>query len=176
MKKLITLLVLVLGMFVLSGCMTTDGSSDDSKGDTSRGNSSNNDSREDSKDKDSSKESKEQLLYEDDDVKVTFIEIFEVPELKGTCYLRLKVKNKSDKNVTVYLKDSYVNDTAQMIGSGTPMELAPGKSSQTPFFFGYTNLGITSKNEIEKIEFKVRLMDDDFDTVVETESLVVEFD
>lgn len=115
-----------------------------------------------------------QLLYEDDKVKVSFVETFEMPGLVGTCYLRLRVENKSDKTVTVSLKDSYVNDTAQMIGSGIPMVLAPGKNSQTPFFFGYGNLDINSKDEINKIEFKVWLMDDDYNTVVETESLVIE--
>jgi hypothetical protein len=63
-----------------------------------------------------------------------------------------------------------------MMGTGVPIVLEPGKNSQQPFFFGYGNLGITSKDEIEKIEFKVWLMDNDnYDTVVETESLIVEF-
>lgn len=115
-----------------------------------------------------------QLLYEDDKVKVSFVEIFEMPELVGTCYLRLRVENKSDKTVTVSLKDSYVNDTAQMIGSGIPMVLGQGMKSLTPFFFGYGNLGINSKDEINKIAFKVWLMDDDYNTVVETESLVID--
>ena len=123
----------------------------------------------------SQNESQTKVLWDDENVRVTFVEIYEVPELVGTCYLRLKVENKSDKTFTVYLKDSYVNDTAQMIGSGIPMELAPGKNSQTPFFFGYGNLGITSKDEIDKIEFKVFLMDEGSDIVVETEALVVEF-
>ena len=117
----------------------------------------------------------EQVLVDNDIVKVTFIEIYEEPSLPGNCFLRVKVENKSDKTVTVSLKDSYVNDTAQMIGSGVPMTLAPGKNSQTPFFFGYANLGISSKDEIEKIEFKVWLMDDNYDTVVETDTLVVKF-
>ncbi len=115
-----------------------------------------------------------QLLYGDDKVKVSFVEIFEMPGLVGTCYLRLNVENKSDKTVTVSLKDSYINDTAQMIGSGIPMVLAPGMKSLTPFFFGYGNLGINSKDEINKIEFKVWLLDDDYNTVVETESLVID--
>jgi hypothetical protein len=104
------------------------------------------------------------------------MEIFEMDGIPNNCYLRLNVENKSDKTVMVSLKDSYVNDTVQMMGTGVPIVLAPGKNSQQPFFFGYGNLGITSKDEIEKIEFKVWLIDDDTnDTVVETESLVVDF-
>jgi hypothetical protein len=119
----------------------------------------------------------EQVLWDDENVKVSFVEIFEYDYLPGNCYLKLKVENKSDKTVMVSLKDSYVNDTAQMMGTGVPIVLAPGKNSQQPFFFAYTNLGITSKSEIKKIEFKVWLMDNaTYDTVVETDSLVVEFD
>lgn len=119
---------------------------------------------------------KEQVLYEDDNVKVTFINLYEEPSLPGNAFLQLKVENKSDKTVMVSLKDSYVNDTAQMMGTGVPIILASGKNSQQPFFFGYTNLGITNKDEIEKIEFRVWLMDNDTNgTVVETEALVVEF-
>jgi hypothetical protein len=160
MKKFMVIL-LALGLLAMSGCDSTTTSSGDSTDQTTEVTSQN--------------ETKEEVLFENEDVKVTFVEIFEVPELVGSCYLRLKVENKSDKTVTVSLKDSYVNDTAQMIGSGVPMKLAPGKNSQTPFFFGYGNLGISSKDEIEKIEFKVWLWDENFDTVVETEPLVVEF-
>lgn len=160
MKKFM-IMVLALGLLAMSGCESTTTSSGDSTDQTTEVTSQS--------------ETKEEVLFENEDVKVTFMEIFEAPELAGTCYLRLKVENKSDKTVTVSLKDSYVNDTAQMIGSGVPMTLAPGKNSQTPFFFGYGNLGISSKDEIEKIEFKVWLWDENFDTVVETEPLVVEF-
>lgn len=161
MKKFMVI-VLVAGLLALSGCdsATTNGD----------GNAT-----EKATETTSQSEVKEEVLFENEDVKVTFMEIFEAPELVGTCYLRLKVENKSDKTVTVSLKDSYVNDTSQMIGSGVPMTLAPGKNSQTPFFFGYGNLGISSKDKIEKIEFKVWLWDENFDTVVETEPLVVEF-
>ena len=155
MKKFIAVLLL-FGVLALSGC-------GDSSGDT---NNPNEGGSPDTKN--------EQLLYEDDKVKVTFIELYEEPSLPGNAYLRLKVENKSDKTVTVYLKDTYVNDMAQMMGTGVPIVLATGKSSQQPFFFGYGNLAITSKDEITKLEFKVWLMDDNYDTVVETESLVVE--
>ena len=160
MKKLLAM-VLVFGLFMLSGC----GGSGTSSGDTNANQNENG----------SQNTAKEQLLYEDENVKVSFIELYEEPSLPGNAYLRLKVENKSDKTVTVSLKDSYVNDMAQMMGTGVPIKLAPGKSSQQPFFFGYGNLGITTKDEITKIEFKVWLMDDNYNTVVETESLVVEF-
>lgn len=162
MKKLVAVLLLV-AMLALSGCGGSSGSSENPNDVTSPNESGAQDTK------------KEQLLYEDDNAKVTFLDLYEESYLPGNAYLRLKVENKSDKTVTVYIKDSYVNDMAQMMGTGVPIELAPGKISQQPFFFGYTNLGITSKDEIQKIEFKLWLVDDGFNTVVETDSLVVEF-
>ena len=118
---------------------------------------------------------KEQVLWDSENVKVTFIEIFEVDYIESTCYLRLKVENNTDKTVTVYPKDAYVNDSSILLGSGVPMELAPGKNSQAPFIIHYANIGITSKDEIQKIEFKLTFRDDSFDTVVETDNLVITF-
>ena len=117
----------------------------------------------------------EQVLWDGENVKVSFIEIFEYDYLPGTCYVKLKVENKSDKTITVYPKDAYANDTSIILGSGMPMKLAPGKQSQTPFFFAYTNLGITSKDEIQKIEFKMWFDDENYDTVEETDNLVINF-
>lgn len=116
----------------------------------------------------------EQVLVDNEYMKVTFIEIFEESSVQGTGYLRLKVENKTDKTVTVYPKDVYVNDTSTILGSGVSMKLAPGKNSQAPFIIFYGNLGITSKDEIEKIEFKLSFEDENYDLVTETESLVIE--
>lgn len=162
MKKIkrVVAIALVMGMLVLSGC--DDSSTTDKPTETSNQSESQSDAN-------------VQVLVDNDIVKVSFVEIYEEPSLPGTCYLRLKVENKTDKTVTVSLKDSYVNGMAQMIGSGVPMVLAPNKASQTPFFFGYANLGIDSKDEIEGIEFKVWLLDDNYDTVFETEVLVIDF-
>ena len=160
MKKFL-IMVLALSMTVLSGCDLTEVQFDSQS------------------DAESAAESTEVAtaieLYEDENVKVSFIEIFEMPELPGNCYLRLKIENKSDKTVTAYLTDTYVNDTAQMMGTGVPIVLAPGKTSLQPYFFGYGNLGISSLNEIKKIEFKVWLMGENSETVFKTENLVVEF-
>lgn len=158
MKKIIVALLVLAMMIMVIGCDTTETPSGDTETPSTTEGAS----------------VQEQVLVDNDIVRVTFIEIFEEPSIANTCYVRLKVENKSDKTVMVSLKDSYVNDTAQTIGTGVPIVLAPGKSSQQPFFFGYGNLGITNKSEISKIEFKVWLMDNDaYDTVLETDSLTI---
>ena len=115
----------------------------------------------------------EQVLWDSDNVKVSFIKVYEEPSISGAAYLQLKVENNTDKTVTVRPKDAYVNDTSTILGSGVPMTLLPNKKSQTPFIIFYTNLGITSKDEIEKIEFKLEFEDENYDTVVETDNLVI---
>ena len=160
MKKFLAL-VLLFVVLVLSGC----------------GNSST------PSDSDSNKPNEEgsqgatdvQVLVDDENVKVSFIEIFEEPSIQNTGYLRLKVENKTDKTVTVYPMDAYVNDTSVTLGSGVPMKLAPGKNSQAPFIIFYSNLGITSKDEIQKIEFKLTFDDENYDKIAETETLVIDF-
>ena len=122
----------------------------------------------------STSKKQELVLVNNDIVKVSFIEIFEEPSVANTCYVRLKIVNKSDETVMVSLTESYVNGYAQPLSTGVPIVLAPGKSSQQPFFFGYGNLGITDKGDISEIEFKVLLMDEDtYDTVLETDSLII---
>lgn len=161
MKKFVAMM-LVFGVVMLSGCDALVTSGVGSSTDETAGTPS-------------TSESKEEVLFENEVVKVTFMEIFEMDGIAGACYLKLKVENKSDKTVTVYLKDAYVNDTAVLMGSGVPMTLAPGKNSQAPFFFSYTNLDIDSKDEVKKIEFKMFLTGENSETVLETESLIVEF-
>ena len=158
MKKFhgIVAIALVMAMLVLGGC---DGSSTTEKPTEASSQSGTN----------------EQVLVDNDTMKVTFIEVFEESSISGAGYLRLKVENKTDKTVTVYPRDAYVNDTSVILGSGVPMKLAPGKNSQAPFIIFYTNLGITSKDEIQKIELKLTFEDENYDTIAETDTLVIEF-
>lgn len=154
MKKIFTLVVLIVMVMTMAGCV-------DNSTTTEKPSSPNENPVE------------EQVLWDSDSVKVSFIEIFEEPSISGVAYLRLKVENNTDKTVTVYPQDAYVNDTSTTLGSGVPMTLAPGKNSQAPFIIFYTNLGITSKDEIQKIEFKLSLEDESYDTIEETEVLVI---
>ena len=157
MKKFMAML-LMLGMLALTSCEVASAPSGDGT-DT----------------KPSESVAEVQVLVDDENMKVSFIEVFEEPSISGAGYLRLKVENKTDKTVTVYPKDVYVNDTSTILGSGVPMTLAPGKNSQAPFIIFYSNLGITSKDEIQKIEFKLTFDDENYDTIAETETLVIEF-
>ena len=163
MKKILAMM-LVFATLMLSACGGSDTTSGSSNGDV---NNNSNDGA-------SQGATEVQVLVDDANMKVSFVEIFEEPSISGCCYLRLKVENKTDKTVTVYPKDAYVNDTAIILGSGVPMKIAAGKNSQAPFIIFYGNLGITTKDEIQKIEFKLTFDDENYDTIAETETMVID--
>ena len=143
MKKVIVLVIVV--MAVLAGCAEVDLGSGVSENTV--------------------EPNTETVLIDNDVVKVTYLEIFET---NGFCYLRLKVANKTDKQISVYLVDAYVNDMAVTMMSGVPMDIAPGKMSQNPFIFsGFT------KDAVEKIEFKVHVCDENMDTIEENDTVEV---
>lgn len=107
-----------------------------------------------------------QVLVDNDVVKVIFTEIYEEPSIENACYLRWMVENKSDKKITVYLKDAYVNDTFVQMLSGIPMTIEPGKKSRIPYFFtGY------AIDNVNSLEFKVWVKDENSSTLVETDPL-----
>lgn len=113
-------------------------------------------------------------LYEDDLVKISYVEVFEEKSVPDMCYLRLLVENKSDQEITVYLKDSSVNDTMVQMLSGTPMTIEAGKQSQQPFCFSYKNLDVTQVSDISKIEFKAWIVDANTATLEETGNLEID--
>lgn len=106
------------------------------------------------------------VLVDDGVVKVTFVEVFEV---NGFCYLRLLVENKTDREISVYLTDAYVNDMAVTMMSGVPMDIASGKMSQNPFIFsGF------SEEDVAKIEFRVLVFDENMSEIEKTETVKIE--
>ncbi len=122
---------------------------------------------------DETKKAKNPVVYEDDWIKVTFLDLYEIPGLEGTAYVQFEVKNKGDEKITVYPKDSYINDTQVTFGSGMPMEIDVGKKSKNAFFTNISYIGIESLDDIESIELKFRIVDDDYDTLEETDTFSV---
>lgn len=105
---------------------------------------------------------KGKVLYEDSNYKVTYVG-FEDPGMGVTAFnLSLKIENNSDKKVVATLVDGYANDTAVFFGSGVPVEIMPGKNAVGVFILGYNNTGISSIDEIEKLQFKIQLYDENF--------------
>lgn len=118
-----------------------------------------------------------QLLLDDDCIKVNYVEAYEEPSIDGAFYLRLEVENKTEKQITVYLLDPSVNNVSTLALSGIPMVIQPCGKSLNPFFFTYSNLDISSVDELEEISFKVKVDDNEtFDEIETSEILSISFE
>ncbi len=105
---------------------------------------------------------KENILYLDDNFKITFVD-FKDPKMGVTSYnLLLKIENNSDKTVIVSPSDGYANDEAVFLGSGMPVKVKPNKKITGAFVVGYGNTSIQSIDEIKTIELKLTLYDENF--------------
>lgn len=115
------------------------------------------------------------VLYEDSNYKVTYVG-FEDPGMGVTAFnLSLKIENNSDKKVVATLVDGYANDTAVFFGSAVPVEIMPGKNAVGVFILGYNNTGISSIDEIEKLQFKIQLYDENFsESLLKTSDITID--
>lgn len=118
----------------------------------------------------------ENVIYSDSNVKVSFIKVTDASDYGvgvTACYIHLKVENISSQTLTVALTEAYANDSAVTVMSGVPMTLAPGKNSKHPFMFGYNEI-LSSADEVEKLEFKIMLMSEDYKIVDTTQSITIQ--
>lgn len=120
---------------------------------------------------------KDNVLYCDDNFKITFVNLVD-PKSGVTMYnMNLKLENNSDKNVSIYLSDAYVNDVAiTFLGGNAGFEgVAPGKKSICAFMFGYANHGIDNIEDVKKMEFKITLRNSDefSDVLLSTDTITL---
>lgn len=121
---------------------------------------------------DSSADSSE-LIYEDAYVKVSFIKLYTIESVNEAVYLQLLVENKTQQTVTVGLTNSAVNGMSTVISSGFPMTILPGNSSQQPFIIHTKNTNVVAAEDIEKLQFSVYLLDEDINTIEETDVITI---
>lgn len=135
MKKILSILctaVLILGM---TGCSSTSSISD------------------------TPEESTEQVIYEDEYVKATYLGVSDT-------IMSVSLENKSDEEITVLPMDSSVDGTMKQFTSGTLATIQPGKT----FNQGWI-IGATPTNEIE---FSMSICGKDMSELVRTDSLKIE--
>ena len=111
----------------------------------------------------------DKVVYEDDLIKLWFVGAYEQPDLaKDTCYFTMKLENKTDKQITLYPLEASANDFMINIYSGVPLTVNPKKIGQNTFFFNYSGF-VNGISEINSIQFKAMLLDENSETVEETE-------
>lgn len=125
--------------------------------------------------KENSSENELQEVYSDDLISMSYVKRYDIPEVQGMFYFDVKANNKSNKEIYVYLQDSYINDTMFTVGSGVPLDLLPEKSATHSFFGKYEGTGIKSAEEINKIGFKICVMDKSSNVLETTKSIEIKF-
>jgi hypothetical protein len=100
------------------------------------------------------------VLYDENNIKATFLRIYEEPSISGVFYLQLLIENNSDKKIMVALNDASVNGCSTTIMSGVPMEINTGDQSKQPFIISYKNLDASELSEVKNIMFSMCVYDD----------------
>ena len=123
---------------------------------------------------------KGKLLYSDDNFKITFVNLVDMKSGITMYNMNLKLENNSDKKVLITLDDAYMNDSKiTFLGGNADFDgTAPGKKSVCAFTFGYANTGISSIEDIKKMEFKITLRNSDnfSDVLLSTDRVTLNFD
>ena len=118
--------------------------------------------------------SDEIILFDGTSAKATFLKAYEEKSISGAFYLQLLIENKSDsKEEWIYLNDAYVDGLAANTGSGVPMVIKPGKSSNSPFIIFYDG----DLDNVEKVEFQLVVADHSTSaTIEESDTLTITLD
>lgn len=118
---------------------------------------------------------KSQPIYEDKLIRTWFIKKYDISYLKGMFYFDIKVENKTDRKILIYLDDSYVNDTTFTAISGGQMSVLPKKNSTCTFLGPYKGTDIDSADKIKKIGFKISITDENLNEIEKTKTLELNF-
>lgn len=116
----------------------------------------------------------EQVFYEDDILKATFVDVIEQEIAPGNAYIRVVFENKSDHDISVFPSESSVNDTMVQYFSGTFATMKAGKKLNYAWFFPFENAGISSVEEIEKLEFSLEIDDENMHQIAKTDMITIE--
>lgn len=116
-------------------------------------------------------------IFEDEYIKASFVKVYNDKavdmSVEGVSYMQLLVENKSNQSLTIGFKNAAINGMSTTIGSGLPVTVLPGNSSQQPFILFTKNTGVTSADDISKIQFSFCLMDENAHIVDETETVTI---
>lgn len=112
----------------------------------------------------------EQIVYEDDNYKITFKGF---DDNLGYCMLNLDVENKTDKSIDVFIVDASVNGTMVNVLSGTINTITGGCDSTRPYTLTSPSEVIESEN-IDTATFSVQIWDSETsETLLTTDPITV---
>lgn len=114
------------------------------------------------------------IIYEDDIVRASFIQMDEQQLVSGMGYFQVELQNKTDYEITVYPKDSSVDGAMVQYVSGMPATMQSGKSATQSWAFSLDTVGVSEVSEVEELAFSLWVVDENTQTILQTSILTVD--
>jgi hypothetical protein len=109
-------------------------------------------------------------------ISAEFIKLYDPNAGITALAVSLDLENTGAEEVTVTLSDGYVNDTKVQFMTGLPVTIASGKRAIGVYMFGYDGLGFSKVEDIKKMEFKISLLNSNWDSLKTSETVVLNFE
>lgn len=96
------------------------------------------------------------ILADDDHITATFERLYDAVSwgVEGVFYIDIRVENKRNEKIWVYLEEASVNDEAvPLVTSGVPLYIPSKKSGSNSFSFSFSSLSIDETEDVKKVEF-----------------------
>ena len=124
-------------------------------------------------------QTEEIIIADDDYVTAIFEKIYDGSSLgvEGVFYIDIKVKNKTETEIWVYLDGASVNDEmVPMVMSGVPLYVKPEKSGSNAFIISFAQLSIEQIEDVKNIEFDLVICDEEtLDDIERVEGIHLDF-
>lgn len=116
-------------------------------------------------------------LFENDNLKVTFLKAYEDDNAKGMLYLQLNVENNYKQRITVMLENPVVNGYNTTTLGAIPMEIDSGAQNKTPFIYNEENVSIDKLDDLKNIKFNITIYDSEtMSNLFTSEQIVIDFE
>ncbi len=161
-KKLTSLILAILLILSFTGCSQSGADSTIGGGETNK----------------QEEQATEEVIFDNDNVKVTYFGINELALDVGYSYLNLRIENKTDTEVWVTMPYCSIDEeTVPFIVQGaTSIHIKPGKTHPSTFGLQMFNLSIDSLKNAKEIEFTLKAVDkENITTVVFEETMKIDF-
>ncbi|MCR5323017.1 MAG: hypothetical protein K6E85_07090 [Lachnospiraceae bacterium] len=116
------------------------------------------------------------VLVDDDYIKAVYEKRFDNEYLEEVGYLMIKVTNKSDQKVCVYMANGSVNDEMlSPLSGGGWIDIEPQKSLRSTINIFFTTLDSKSVTDIKTTKFDFRVTDEHMHDIETVENIQIDF-
>ena len=113
------------------------------------------------------------LLYNSKSATVKYQKIYVYPNIDFV-YVVCEIENKTGHEVMVDVDDASINSYSVMaMGSG--IKIQNGNKRMETLGFNCKDMGITDVSQVQKVKFKINLIDENYDSVLITDDISIDY-